>query len=206
MSPAARHCPDWNLLYEAAAGQEGLFTTEQAAKAGYSSQLLLHYLHIGRVVRIRRRVYRLVHFPAGDHEELVALWLGFDRQGVFSHQTALALHDLSDILPSRVHLTLPAAWRRRRFRVPAGVVLHHADVAEAERSWHGAIPITSPKRTLADCANAHLSPAELLSQAFQQALARGLISREDAVDVERALAPFGGTRGSGPHPRRESTC
>ena len=32
--------------------------------------------------------------------------------GVFSHDTALALHELSDALPARAHLTLPASWRR----------------------------------------------------------------------------------------------
>jgi len=49
---------------------------------------------------VRRGVYRLEHFPAGEHEDLVALWLWTDRAGVFSHETALALHGLSDTLPS----------------------------------------------------------------------------------------------------------
>lgn len=56
----------------------------------------MHYVHIGRVVRVRRGIYRLVHFPAGEHEELVAAWLWSEPAGVVSHQTALALHGLSD--------------------------------------------------------------------------------------------------------------
>jgi predicted transcriptional regulator of viral defense system len=63
--------PDWDRLFEVASGQEGYFTTQQAAEAGYSSQLVLKHLHAGRVVRERRGIYRLVHFPAGEHEELV---------------------------------------------------------------------------------------------------------------------------------------
>lgn len=59
------------------------------------------------MLRVRRGVYRLVHFPAGDHEDLTAVWLWSQHEGVFSHETALALHDLSDVLPSRAHLTLP---------------------------------------------------------------------------------------------------
>lgn len=184
--------PDWSHLFEVAAGQAGLFTTEQAADAGYSPQLLVHYVRIGRVVRLRRGIYRLVHFPAGEHEDLVELWLWSSRHGIFSHQTALSLHELSDILPSRVHLTLPTDWRRRRLRVPTGVVLHYAGVLEPERSWHGAIPITSPVRTLVDCATAPLSP-ELLSQALNQALERGLISEEDAADIGRVAASSGRT-------------
>src|SRR4051812_43351420 len=106
--------PRWDQLYETAASQSGYVTTRQAAKAGYSSQLLNKHVHAGRIVRVRRGLYRLVHFPASDHEELTVTWLWFESAGVFSHQTALSLHGLSDALPGQLHLTLPAEWRRRR--------------------------------------------------------------------------------------------
>lgn len=183
--------PDWGRLYETAASQQGLFTTKQAAEAGYSPQLLIHHLHAGKVLRLKRGIYRLIHFPPGEHEELVAAWLWSDQAGVLSHQTALALHGLSDTLPAHLHLTLPAVWRRRRFRVPEGVVLHHADVEPAERAWFGAVPITNPRRTLNDCAHEGLSP-ELLRQATLHAVRRGLVGRDDLGEVERALVPFGG--------------
>jgi len=114
-----------------------------------------------------------------------------ERAGIISHRTALALHRLSDALPAHVHLTLPSAWRRRRFRVPAAVVLHHADVAPEDRTWFGAVPTTSPRRSLNDCAREGLSP-ELLRQAAQQALRRGLVAKAELGDVEEALKPFGG--------------
>jgi predicted transcriptional regulator of viral defense system len=183
--------PDWDRLFEIAGAQEGHFTTRQAADAGYSSQLLLKHLHAGRVARTRRGIYRLVHFPVGEHEELVTAWLWSEQAGVLSHQTALALHGLSDALPARVHLTLPSAWRHRRFRVPAGVVLHHADVPPEDRSWSGAVPTTNPRRSLNDCARDGLSP-ELLRQAARQALRRGLVTKTELGDVAAALEPFGG--------------
>lgn len=183
--------PDWNRLFETAAAQGGMFTTRQAAEAGYSPQLLVHHVHAGTAVRIRRGTYRLVHFPAAEHEELIALWLWSEFAGVFSHQTALSLHGLSDTLPARTHLTLPSAWRRRRLRVPTDVILHHADVGPEDRTWFGAVPVTRPRRTLIDCADAGLSP-ELLRHAAQQALRRGLVARSDLADVDAALAPFGG--------------
>lgn len=65
--------PDWNRLFEVAAAQEGLFTIRQAAEAGYSPQLLIHHVHAGNISRVRRGIYRLVHFPAGEHEDLVAI-------------------------------------------------------------------------------------------------------------------------------------
>lgn len=183
--------PDWDLLFETASAQEGYFTTQQAAKAGYSSQLLLKHIRAGRVARTRRGIYRLVHFPAGEHEELVTAWLWSDRAGVVSHQTALTLHGLSDALPAHVHLTLPRTWRSRRFRVPTGVVLHHADVPPEDRAWFGAVPTTNPRRSLDDCARQDMSP-DLLRQAAQQAIRRGLVTKAELGDVEDALKSFGG--------------
>lgn len=165
--------------------------TRQAAEVGYSSQLLLKHIRAGRVERTRRGIYRLVHFPAGEHEELVIAWLWSDRAGVISHQTALALHGLSDVLPAHVHLTLPQVWRSRRFRIPDGVVLHHADVPSPDRAWFGAVPSTNPCRTLNDCAHEELPP-DLLRQAAQQAVRRGLVIRAELGDVEEALRIFGG--------------
>jgi predicted transcriptional regulator of viral defense system len=191
VSEAATSSPDWDRLFEVAAAQDGLFTTQQAAEAGYSPQLIVHHLHAGRMVRVRRGVYRLVHFPAGDHEDLTVIWLWSGMQGVFSHQTALALHDLSDALPSQLHLTLPAAWQQRRLRVPDGVILHFGDVPEGDRRWFGPVPATAPLRTLEDCAAEHLPP-ELLRAAARDALGRGLVTRRELVAVKAALASFGG--------------
>jgi predicted transcriptional regulator of viral defense system len=183
--------PDWDGLYEKASVQGGHFTTKQGAEAGYSSQLLLKHVRAGRIVRVRHGVYRLVHFPAAEHEELAVVWLWSERKGVFSHQSALALHGLSDVLPTRLHLTLPAEWRRRRFRVPEDVVLHYETVPKRDRTWVGPIPVTSPRRTLVDCARDQFAP-DLLRQAALQALRRGLVARPDLHDVEQALQPFGG--------------
>ena len=191
MVPDSTQVPDWDRLYEIAAPQEGLFTTRQAAEAGYSPQLLVHHIRGGRVLRVRRRIYRLVHFPAGEHEELVVVWLWSERVGVLSHVTALSLHGLSDALPARVHLTLPAQWKKRRFRVPEGVVLHYRDIEETQRTWAGPVPVTSASRTLNDLAQSGLSP-ELLQSAARQALRRGLTTRGELTDVENALEPFGG--------------
>ncbi len=191
MSQTAFRSPDWDRLFEIAVAQEGLFTTQQAAEAGYSSQLLAHHLGNGRMVRVRRGVYRLVHFPAGEYEDLTVVWLWSEREGVFSFQTALALHGLSDVLPSQVHLTLPAEWCKRRLRVPDGLVLHYGDVAESERRWFGPVPVTAPLRTLKDCAVEELPP-ELLRGAALDALERGLVGRDDLAVVEAVLEPFGG--------------
>jgi len=187
----AAKTPNWNTLFEIGSAQEGYFTTRQAAEAGYSSQLLIKHIRAGRIIRVYRGIYRLVHFPAGEHDDLVVAWLWSNRAGIVSHQTALSLHGLSDVLPAKLHLTLPQVWRSRRLRVPEGVVLHHADVPSEDRTWFGPVPATSPCRTLNDCARENLAP-DLLRQAAQQAIHRGLVNRTELDDVEEALRIFGG--------------
>jgi predicted transcriptional regulator of viral defense system len=178
-------------LYAQASGQQGYVTTKDAASAGFSSQLLLKHIRAGRVTHVRRGMYRLVHFPSSEHEELVVAWLWSDKQGVFSHQTALALHSLSDTLPAKAHLSLPSAWTSRRLRVPPDVIVHHSDVPKRDRTWFGAVPATSPVRTLADCAHEKLAP-DLLRQAARDALRRGLVRKDELTDVRQALRGFGG--------------
>lgn len=182
--------PDWDQLYETAQAQEGLFSTRQARAAGYSAQLLRHYLKQGRVLRVMRGIYRLVHFPAGEHEDLACAWLWSEQAGVLSHQTALSLHGLSDILPARVHLSLPLEWKKRRMRVPDGVVVHYSDVSAQERGWAGPVPMTSVVRTLHDLVSMGLSP-ELVGQAISEAKARGLASREELTALKKSLALYG---------------
>jgi hypothetical protein len=64
-----------------------------------SVRQLVHQSHVqlpqGARLRLRRRagvplafVYRIVHFPAGEHEDLTTIWLWSDGAGVFSHETA----------------------------------------------------------------------------------------------------------------------
>lgn len=183
--------PTWDQLYATASSQDGYFTAKQAGAAGYSPQLTQKHIQGGRIERVGRGVYRLVHYPATALADLVTIWLWSAHAGVFSHETALALYELSDVLPARVQLTLPTAWARRRLRVPAGVVIHHADVPEIDRSWFGPVPVTTVRRTLNDCARDHLSP-EHLQVAARQAIRRGMVRPSELADVERELAPYGG--------------
>ena len=168
--------PAWDRLYETAASQAGYVSTEQAAEAGYSLPLLQYHVRTGRLERVRRGVLRLAHFPPSDHEDLVPLWLWAQKLGVFSHETALFLHDLSDVLPANRHLTVPASWASRRLRVPRSLVLHFADLGRKDSAWKGPVPVTAPLRTIVDCSADHVAP-DLVRQAIDQGIRRGLFAR-----------------------------
>ncbi|MEQ8572029.1 MAG: type IV toxin-antitoxin system AbiEi family antitoxin domain-containing protein [Deltaproteobacteria bacterium] len=193
MGAAKTESPDWTALYATAETQAGFFTTAQAHAAGFSLPLLHKYLKNGRVIRERRGIYRLVHFPSSEHEALVVLWLWSGQAGVFSHETALMLHELSDVLPVEAHLTVPESWCTRRLRVPADLVLHYAAIDATEQDWVGPVPVSGPRRTIVDCIDAHVSP-ELIESAINDAHRRGLFSRRDEAALRRRLAAaLGGT-------------
>lgn len=181
--------PDWDALFAVAELQAGLFTTGQAAENGCSSMLLQKHLRSGRIARVRRGVYRFVRFPEAEHEGFVVLWLWSDQAGVFSHQTALMLHELSDALPSKADLTVPREWewRHSQRRVPEDLVLHFGEVADDERDWLGAVPLTTPRRTISDCIEAHVPP-DLVEQAVHQAHARGILTEADVAEFSERLS------------------
>jgi predicted transcriptional regulator of viral defense system len=173
--------PDWAALHELALPQGGYFRGADAAAAGVSKQLLHKHVLSGRITHALRGVYRLANFPSGDQDELIALWLWSEEVGVFSHETALALYQLSDALPSRVHMTVPRSWRRRA-AVPPVVVLHHANLPASDRTWIARVPVTTVGRTLRDAVDDGVDP-DLIAQAIAEGTARKLLGRADVRGI-----------------------
>jgi predicted transcriptional regulator of viral defense system len=176
--------PKRATLYEVAAAQAGYFSLEQAREAGFSRQLLQYRIRNGEIERSIRGVYRLVQFPASDREDLVPIWLWSNQQGVFGLETALAIHDLSDVLPAQHDIFVPTSWAKRRVTAPPGVRVHIADVPLTDRQWHGPVPVTTPIRTLRDCVKHH-EPRDLVEQALDEAVERRLITRNQARSLLR---------------------
>lgn len=179
---------DWPGLLDLAVAQAGYVTTADASAHGVSPELLIHHVRAGRLERARRGIYRVVHLPPAADDDLVVFWLWSGRRAVFSHRTALALHELSDLLPAQVDLTVPAADATRRLRVPDAVRLHHADVSDGERVWIGHVPATSVLRTLRDCAALPIAP-DMLAQALREAQARGLAPPADLHRIATEALP-----------------
>ena len=174
----------WRAVVRFAALQGGLISARQADEIGCSVKQLSKYVQSGKLERVERALYRVADLPPGEHDDLMAVWLWSRTEGVLSHETALYLHDLSNALPAKAHITLPSSWLRRAVRIPPDVVVHYDDLLPSERGWSGAVPTTTVRRTLLDCLHGSLSP-ELVEQSFAQAAARGLISSQETVS-----APF----------------
>ena len=161
-----------------ALGQDGYFSASQALEAGLTRQDLAYYKRENYIRSVCWGVYQLVSSLPAEDEELIALWLATDQRATVSHETALSLHKLSDVLPSRPSITLPMDWRDRRLKLPYSPLIFHADLEEADAVWRGCFRVTTPLRTLWDCEQSGTAEY-LLVQAKAQAQQRGLVRAGD---------------------------
>src|ERR1700722_1065912 len=180
----ARHA-----LHAIAVSQGGFFTAKQACDAGYQYSHLAYHVHSGNFERSGRGLYRLKDIPSMENEDLVrlALWSrdrGDTPQAVVSHDTALALHGLSDVMPPRVHLTVPPTFRKS---APRGVVLHKSWLAAADVEDREGFRIATPLRTLIDAATTKSVSEEQFNKAVADALNKGLIRKSQIASTIRAV-------------------
>lgn len=167
-------------LYFIAENQGGYFTASQARSAGYDYSLLSYHVDTGRFLRIHRGVYRLALYPSGPNEDLYAAQLQAGPSAVISHDTALALYGLSDVLPARIHLTIASSASRRHSHVQ----LHTNRLDPDDITHLSGLRVTTVARTIADVATAGLAD-ELVIQAVREALERGLVGRDALIAYVR---------------------
>jgi predicted transcriptional regulator of viral defense system len=94
------------------------------------------------------------------------------ERAVVSHESALVLHEFSDVLPNTVHLLV--SREHRGIRPPAGVTLHTATTAipESEITTRNGIRVSTPSRAILDAAASGTAP-EQIQMAIRQALQEG---------------------------------
>src|SRR5215469_13467088 len=141
-------------LFEIAEQQQGFFTTKQAKAAGFAENTHPYHVQVGNWIREHRGIYRLALFPSTDRPDLV-LWALWSRnrdeqiQGVYSHDTALSLFDLSDLNPAKLHMTVPMDFRRNS-EIPRILKLHYADLPQCDVQIAEGFKFTRPLRTILD--------------------------------------------------------
>jgi predicted nucleotidyltransferase len=166
-------------LFEVAESQQGYFTSADAKRLGYDYPHQHFHVKQGNWIRVDHGIYRLRKFPAAEHEDLMRWWLWSRKKGVISHETAAALYELGDLLPSKIHLTVPPDFRKRPAK---SLVLHKANLSASEIEKRDDLPVTTPLRTVLDLARSHLDD-ERLSAVTKDAIKKGLASRKELLDL-----------------------
>ncbi len=170
-------------LFAIAEAQGGYFTAKQAEAVGFDRTNHTYHVRSGKWQREHRGIYRLTQYPLAPDSDLI-LWSLWSRgrddspQGIYSHETALRIFDLTDNMPAKLHMTVPKAFRRGA-EIPAILVLHHADLASTDVEEREGFRVTRPLRTILDLVSAGGLSPDLLKHAVNEAKSRGLLTARE---------------------------
>jgi len=170
-------------LNQVAQSQQGFFTAKQAIRAGFGEKTHSYHVNARNWIREHRGIYRLADFPTVELPDLMRWYLwsqnrGEVPEGTYSHHTALSLYELSDLMPSKLYMTVPKAFRRAS-EIPAILVLHRAQLDQNDvQAIHG-VRVTRPLRTVVDLLRTGHVDRSLLKQAVHEAIRRGLIGKRE---------------------------
>lgn len=167
--------------------QHGNVTRAQLLAMGLNSPGITHRVKSGRLHRLHRGVYAVGRPPKTILERAAAAVLACGPGAALSHRSALALWGLLRSWPWRFDVAIP------RDRRPKGIKIHHATgLAARDIRRHKGIRVTSPARTLLDCAPQLSETA--LTRAVNDGRHARLLALEDLADVIARFPTHPGAR------------
>jgi predicted transcriptional regulator of viral defense system len=95
-------------------------------------------------------LFRLRDYPNAPHEDLIrwSMW-SRDQKGnikaVVSHESALAFHELGEVMPAKLHITVSNNFRKQ---APDACVLHYNDLPKEDIESYEGFLVTTPLRTI----------------------------------------------------------
>lgn len=122
-------------------------TRSQLLAAGLGAKAIDYRARVGRLFRVYPSVFAVGAPPTTPIERAAAAVLACGEGAALSHGSALSLWGLSKVWPTPIHVT------GSRHRRPPGIVVHRSvSLTRADVRTHLGIRVTSPARTLLDCA------------------------------------------------------
>jgi predicted transcriptional regulator of viral defense system len=170
--------------------QHGVFTAGQATTLGVNKRSLVTMAARGHLERLAHGLYRDTRTPETRWTPYMraVLW-PYRTPAVLSHETVLALMELSDVNPSAIHISVPRLFRTKR-TPPPGVIVHRQDLTEADIASVEGLPTTTAARAIRDCAMDNLGPA-LIRQALADAQQKGWVTTAEAEHLRHDLVAAG---------------
>lgn len=173
--------PATDDLEHLALHQGGYFHRYDALLRHIGDELLSYHARTGRFERVLPGVYRMAIAPKSDQDDLWRALVWSNYRAAISHESALALYGLSDVLPGRVQVTAPPEFSK----AARGYQVFHAVLHEHELTEYDGLTVTTAARSIVDAAATGTGP-ELIVQAVQQALNRGLTTAAALRDAATA--------------------
>ncbi len=100
------------------------------------------------------------------------------KSRTWSHETALDIYELSDVMPSKMHLTVPVSFRKG-ITIPKVLTLHYLILKKMKFVRSRDIVLPPQSETLIDILFDGKLSTDLIAQAINDALKLGLTSRNE---------------------------
>lgn len=168
----------------------GLVTTSQITKAGIPRYCLSKMLLENKLVRAEKGVYAT---PETWEDELFILQYRYSK-GIFSHETALDIHDLTDRMPTRYVMTFPAGYNTTRFKKTiidsktCVKKLYTLGIIEKSTTCNNIIQVYDIERTLCDIVRGNkIFDIQLVNQAMKAYIRTGKKNIQKLMKYAEAL-------------------
>ena len=131
----------------------GIFTTAQANEVGVSNERLRLLVHSGDLERVTTGIYVL---PDEFADKMFIVQLRRPKI-IYSHETALFLHELTDRDPINYMVTVPTGYNPTRLREDGFTVftikreLHEIGVTKLTTMFGNSVRVYDLERTICDC-------------------------------------------------------
>lgn len=131
----------------------GIVTTAQANKVGVSNERLRLLVHSGDLERVTTGIYVL---PDEFTDKMFIVQLRRPKI-IYSHETALFLHELTDRDPINYMVTVPTGYNPTRLREDGFTVftikreLHEIGVTKLTTMFGNSVSVYDLERTICDC-------------------------------------------------------
>ncbi|MBN1604139.1 MAG: type IV toxin-antitoxin system AbiEi family antitoxin domain-containing protein [Chitinispirillaceae bacterium] len=164
-------------LYEIASSQGGYFTAQQAVFCGYIHKNHHYYVKNGDWIKELRGIYRLSRYPEPDDSQYIlwSLW-SCDRngkiRGVYSHETALSMFELSDVNPDKLHMSVPPDFRKSA-AIPEILILHKKTLHSGDCEQRMGYSVLKPLPTILMLIEECETPDDILVQALKDGINKG---------------------------------
>lgn len=142
------------IIHELFQKNNGLLEAKQAADEGIDNKVLQRMVEKGLIERIGHGLYLDPDFMQDEY--VVAQYRC--RKGVFSHETALYFHDLSDRTPFQLMMTIPAGYNTRLLKEPDKYKFFYCKkdqygigVTQGKTTFGNPITLYDKERTICDC-------------------------------------------------------
>ena len=147
------------FMLNASHAKSNLLTVDQVRDTGYSNSAITRAVKKGNLLRVAHGIY---HTPQNDvsddffDDKMFSASLRF-KQMVYSHDTALYMHDLNDRDPLKYSVTVPTGYNTKNLLVEGFKVfslkkdIQEQDIEEIETMFGNSVRVYNVERTICDC-------------------------------------------------------